>query len=161
MGVPKSFRTGRLEWELRTVELSATTCSWIPTLWVSLVSFAAITLLVSSQWVFIVVRVYFVIDSVRKLLDTPSYTHTYIGSGLLEHLLLAGGNTSHFEELFWGYLQLNDILIFTYQYCWTSDRGQSVVESSWRSYEDVSKSFRTESITKDTLTKINTRWEAT
>jgi uncharacterized membrane protein len=34
-------------------------------------SFAAITLCVASQRVFIVV--YFVIDSVRKLLDTPSY----------------------------------------------------------------------------------------
>jgi hypothetical protein len=36
------------------------------------VSFAAITLCVASQRVFIVV-VYFVIDSVRKLLDKPSY----------------------------------------------------------------------------------------
>jgi hypothetical protein len=36
------------------------------------VSFAAITLCVASQRVFAVV-VYFVIDSVRKLLDTPSY----------------------------------------------------------------------------------------
>jgi hypothetical protein len=36
------------------------------------VSFAAITLCVDSQRVFIVVAVYFVIDSVRKLLDTPS-----------------------------------------------------------------------------------------
>jgi hypothetical protein len=36
------------------------------------VSFAAITLCVASQRVFITV-VYFVIDSVRKLLDTPSY----------------------------------------------------------------------------------------
>jgi hypothetical protein len=34
------------------------------------VSFAAITLCIASQRVFIVV-VYFVIDSVRKLLDTP------------------------------------------------------------------------------------------
>jgi hypothetical protein len=39
------------------------------------VSFAAITLCVASQRVFIVVSVYFVIDSVRKLLDTPSYAH--------------------------------------------------------------------------------------
>jgi hypothetical protein len=39
------------------------------------VSFAAITLCVASQRVFIVVgSVYFVIDSVRKLLDTPSYS---------------------------------------------------------------------------------------
>jgi hypothetical protein len=38
------------------------------------VSFPAITLCVASQRVFIVV--YFVIDSVRKILDTPSYVHT-------------------------------------------------------------------------------------
>jgi hypothetical protein len=39
------------------------------------VSFAAITLCVASQRVFIVVVVvvYFVIDSARKLLNTPSY----------------------------------------------------------------------------------------
>jgi hypothetical protein len=37
------------------------------------VSFAAITLCVASQQVFIAVGVYFVIDSVRKLLDTPSH----------------------------------------------------------------------------------------
>jgi hypothetical protein len=35
------------------------------------VSFAAVTLFVASQRVFVVV--YFVIDSVRKLLDTASY----------------------------------------------------------------------------------------
>jgi hypothetical protein len=38
------------------------------------VSFAAI----ASQRVFVVVSVYFVIDSVRKLLDTPSYGHVYL-----------------------------------------------------------------------------------
>jgi hypothetical protein len=37
------------------------------------VSFAVITLCVASQRVFTVVNVYFVIDSVRKLLDTHSY----------------------------------------------------------------------------------------
>jgi hypothetical protein len=36
-------------------------------------SFAAITLCVASQRMFIVVIVYFVIGSVRKLLDTQSY----------------------------------------------------------------------------------------
>jgi hypothetical protein len=36
------------------------------------VSFAAVNLCVASQRVFIVVSVYFVIDSVLKLLDTPS-----------------------------------------------------------------------------------------
>jgi hypothetical protein len=43
------------------------------------VSFAAITLCVASQrvvLVVVVVVVYFVIDSVRKVLDTPSYRHT-------------------------------------------------------------------------------------
>jgi hypothetical protein len=43
------------------------------------VSFAAITRFVASQRVFVVVVVvvvvYFVIDSVRKLLDTPSYVY--------------------------------------------------------------------------------------
>jgi hypothetical protein len=42
------------------VQLSATRCSCIAILWVSLVSFAAITLCVASQQVFIVVSVYFV-----------------------------------------------------------------------------------------------------
>jgi len=49
------------------VQLSATRWSCIAILWVSLV-----TLCVASQWVFVV---YFVIDSVQKLLDTPSYSH--------------------------------------------------------------------------------------
>jgi hypothetical protein len=71
-GVSKSYRTGRLERELQIVQLYATRCSCIAVLWVSRVSFAAITLCITSQRVLIVV-VYFVIDSVRKLLDTPSY----------------------------------------------------------------------------------------
>jgi hypothetical protein len=71
--VSESFRTGRLEGELQVAQLSATSCSFIAILWVSLVSFAATTLCVASQYVFIVVVVYFVIDPVRKLLDTPLY----------------------------------------------------------------------------------------
>jgi hypothetical protein len=55
----QNFRTDRLEPELQMVQLSATRCSYIATLLVSLVSFAAITLCVASQRVFIVV-VYFV-----------------------------------------------------------------------------------------------------
>jgi hypothetical protein len=46
------------------VQLSATRCSCIAILCVSLVSFATITFCVASQRVF-VVSVYFVIDSVR------------------------------------------------------------------------------------------------
>jgi hypothetical protein len=63
---------GCLEWELQMVQLSATRCSCITILWVSLVSFATITLCVASEWVFIVVSVYFVTYSVWKLLDTPN-----------------------------------------------------------------------------------------
>jgi hypothetical protein len=54
------------------VQLSATRRSCIAILLVSPVSFAAITLCVAPQRVFIVVLC-FVIDSVRKLLDTLSY----------------------------------------------------------------------------------------
>jgi hypothetical protein len=71
-GVSKSFWTGHLEWELQMVQLSASRCNRIAILWVSLVSFNAISLCGGSQWVFVVL-VHFVIDSVQKLLDTPSY----------------------------------------------------------------------------------------
>jgi hypothetical protein len=54
------------------LQLSFTRCSCIAVLWVSLTSFGAITLCIASQRVFIVVSVYFIIDSVRKLLDTTS-----------------------------------------------------------------------------------------
>jgi hypothetical protein len=74
-GVSKSFRTGRLERGLHMVQLSTTRCSCIAILWVSLVSFAAITLHFASQRVFIFVNIYFVIDSVRKRLYTHSYFH--------------------------------------------------------------------------------------
>jgi hypothetical protein len=60
--VSKSFWTGRLERELQMVQLSATRCSCVAILWVSLVSFAAITFCVASLRVFIVLVVYFVID---------------------------------------------------------------------------------------------------
>jgi hypothetical protein len=76
-GVPKSFGTGRLEPELQMVLLSATRCSCI-ILWVSLVSFAAITLRRGQQRVIPKVNVYFVNDSVRKLLDTLSYGSWYM-----------------------------------------------------------------------------------
>jgi hypothetical protein len=72
-GVSKSFRTGCLERELKMVQLSATRCSCITILWVSLLSFATITLCVVSQWAIPNVSIYFVIDSIQKLLDTPSY----------------------------------------------------------------------------------------
>jgi len=55
-GVTKSFLTGHLEQELQMVQLSAIRCSCITILWISLVSFATITLCVASQWAFIVVK---------------------------------------------------------------------------------------------------------
>jgi hypothetical protein len=54
------------------VQLSATRCSCMAVLWVSLVSFAAITLCVASHRVFVVVSV---IDSFRELLDTNPYSY--------------------------------------------------------------------------------------
>jgi hypothetical protein len=69
-GISKSFRSGRPERKLQMIQLSATGCSCMAILWVSLASFAAVTLCVASELVFVV---YFVIASVRKLLDTPSY----------------------------------------------------------------------------------------
>jgi hypothetical protein len=71
--VSRSFRTDRLERETQIVQLSATRCSCIDILWVSLVSSVAITLCVAPQRVIPKISVYFVIDSVRKLLNTPSY----------------------------------------------------------------------------------------
>jgi hypothetical protein len=75
-GVSKSFRTGHLERELRMVQLSAIRFSFIAISLVILLSFAAISLYVASQLVFIAVSIYFVTDSVRKLLGTSLYTLT-------------------------------------------------------------------------------------
>jgi len=71
---PEVSGLATLDRKLQVVQLSATRCSCIAILWFCLVSFSAITLCVASQRVFIVV--YFVIDSVRKLLVTPSYIRT-------------------------------------------------------------------------------------
>jgi hypothetical protein len=76
--VSRSLRTGRLERELQMVQLSAARCSCIAIFWVSVMSFASMSLCVSSRRVFIVVNVYFVTDSVRKLLDAPSYINTVL-----------------------------------------------------------------------------------
>jgi hypothetical protein len=70
-GIYQSFQTGCLEQELQMVQLSAIICSCIAILWVSLVSFVTINLCVASQQVFIIV-IYFVINSVWKLLGTSS-----------------------------------------------------------------------------------------
>jgi hypothetical protein len=82
----QKFPHDRLERELQIVQLSATRRNCVAIFfWVSLVNFAAITLHVASQRVFIVVF-YFVIDSARKLLDTPSYILWYISSEVDEEV---------------------------------------------------------------------------
>jgi hypothetical protein len=65
-GVSKSFRTGRLERELQMVQLSATRCSCIAILWVIIVRFAAITLCVPSQRVFIILLLLFISLSIQS-----------------------------------------------------------------------------------------------
>jgi hypothetical protein len=72
-GVSKSFRTGRPARELQMVKLSATRCSCIAILWVTLVSFATITLCVTFQLVFIV-DVYFIN---QRSPETFGYTLVY------------------------------------------------------------------------------------
>jgi hypothetical protein len=92
-GVSKNLRIGILELELQMVQLSATRCSCIAILWVSLTSFAAITICVASQRVFIVVSVYFVIDTVRNLLDTNSMlslAYSYIHADNFHDFMQAG-----------------------------------------------------------------------
>jgi hypothetical protein len=50
--VSKSFQTGCLEWELKIVQFSATRCSCIAILWISLESFAAITSVYCCSFLF-------------------------------------------------------------------------------------------------------------
>jgi hypothetical protein len=87
-GVSKSFRTGRLKRERQMIQLSATMRSCVAILWVSLVSFAAITLCVASQQVIPKVSVYFFIGSVRKLLDTPSYIRCVFTYSMVQDIIL-------------------------------------------------------------------------
>jgi hypothetical protein len=89
-GVSKSFRTGCLERELQMVQLSATRCTCIAILWVSLVSFDATTLCVASERVFTVVSVYFVID--RKFICGTSRWMRWTFTGLTSTLALRSTN---------------------------------------------------------------------
>jgi hypothetical protein len=57
-GVSISFRTDSLERELQMIQLSATRRSCIAILWVSLVSFAAITLCVASERVIVIIYLF-------------------------------------------------------------------------------------------------------
>jgi hypothetical protein len=78
----KSFRTGRLEREPQMVQLSAIICSCIAILWVSLVSFVAITLCVGSQ------RVLFSFISLWLSPETFGYTLVYVLYSIMREQLL-------------------------------------------------------------------------
>jgi hypothetical protein len=61
-----------MERELQMVQLSATTCSYIAILWVSLVSFDAIIFCVASQRVIIIIIIIIIIIYLFILLSTQS-----------------------------------------------------------------------------------------
>jgi hypothetical protein len=84
-GISKSFRIGLFERELQMVQLSATRCIGIAILWGSLVSFAAVTLCVASQWMFIVivVVVYFVMTQSGNFWIHPRIRVSPISSSLM------------------------------------------------------------------------------
>jgi hypothetical protein len=71
--VSKSFRTDHLEREQQILQLSATRHSCIATVWVSLVSFAAITICVASKRVFIVVKL-----TLRYRLSPETFGYTLV-----------------------------------------------------------------------------------
>jgi hypothetical protein len=86
-GVSESFQTGRLEPELQTVQLSATRCSFIAVLWVSLVSFAVITLFCCFSTNFYRCRCIFLY---RLSPETFGYTLVYIKTELETNIKIAG-----------------------------------------------------------------------
>jgi hypothetical protein len=113
----------------------------IAILWVSLVSFAAITICVASQRVFIVV--YFVIVSVRKLLDTPSYTNKillrFIKKGAVHqtfNLCWSFGSLTRFFHLrrFSGVKTVSDMIKYS-EYVWISKVAYTKI-LSWHSPGD-------------------------
>jgi hypothetical protein len=120
-GVSESFRTGRLYWELQMVHLSATRCSCVAILWVRLVRFAAITLCVTFEWVFVIVSIYFIINSVWKLLDTPSYLCQQYGVVLPKDETASSSYTNliHLlQYLFWFWTPVCTRVICTFLTVW-------------------------------------------
>jgi hypothetical protein len=79
------------------------------------VSFAALTLYVASQRVFIVLSVYFVIDSVRILLDTPSY----ICLSLLSFICILIIRILFYKETVQCWALVNSVMNFEVSFkCW-------------------------------------------
>jgi hypothetical protein len=84
---------------MQMVQLSAIKCSRIAIWWVSLVSFSSITVCVASQRVFIDVSLYIIIDSVRKLLVTSSFSgYIPFSSTLSVFSFIFWLSTSHWSE---------------------------------------------------------------
>jgi hypothetical protein len=100
-GVSKIFRTGRLERELQMVQLSATRCSCLAILWVSLVSSATITLCVASKQAIPKVSIYFVIDLVRKVLATTPSWNTSLEAVYRDALLAYLAHTNMNMMILW------------------------------------------------------------
>jgi hypothetical protein len=103
-GVSKSFRTGRLERELQMVQLSATRCSYIAILSISLASFDAITFWIASQRVFVVVSVYFVMTQsgnvwIHPHMDVSEFHHSTCT--LLRTRYFAHKHLSSWFEFIW------------------------------------------------------------
>jgi hypothetical protein len=101
-GVFKSFRTGRLERELKMVQLSATRCSCIAILWARLVSFAAITLCVASQRMFIVVSKYFFMIQSGNFWIHPRMKLSHFGSVRIEVKFYPFLTEHHARKTYWG-----------------------------------------------------------
>jgi hypothetical protein len=105
-GYIQSFQIVHLEREPQMVQLSASRCSCINILWVSLVTFAATGLCVASQWVFIVVSIHFIINSVQKLLDTPWCIYT------------GGYKISHYDKIYLWLVSSVSAVLFTVWGLW-------------------------------------------
>jgi len=99
---PKSFRTGCLERELQAVQLCATRYSWISILWVSLASFAAITLWVASQSVYYYCCCWF---RYRLSPETFGYTRVYRETSEDETFPSSGGLNNRIDGEFDKYVQ--------------------------------------------------------
>jgi hypothetical protein len=115
-GVSKSFRTGCLDRELQMVQLSATRCSCIAILWVSLLRFDAMSLCVASQRVFIVVSVFHYRQSVTFGI------HPRISCQTIHNILTSSENAVRFVSI-----QLVLLEDYLHQWC-------SVAPLPWASF---------------------------
>jgi len=108
MRVGPSFQTGCLKQELQMVQLSATRCSCITILWVSLVSFSTINLCVASQY--------------QLSLETFGYTLIMVKSTIVSSIKM-GRNILHHMSLSMGpYESYNDNALSVSKSQWITSR---------------------------------------